>query len=81
MGERFTIVPDLLPQSQRFREQKDATAEHHPPIEADQLVLPLDLTLDEVTRRYVEAVLPARAETRPKRHAVWMSGATPWHAL
>jgi hypothetical protein len=49
----------LLQQSRRSPERQDPLLEQpkDTPADADQLVLPLDLTLDEVSRRCVETVL------------------------
>jgi transcriptional regulator with GAF, ATPase, and Fis domain len=59
LAEDGRIVRDLLPQSRRSPERKDPPLEQpgDSPADAGQLVLPLGLTLDEVSRRYVEAVL------------------------
>ena len=55
LAEDGRIVPDLLPQSRRSPAGEPAPP--NPAAESDQLVLPLGLTLDEVTHRYVEAVV------------------------
>jgi Nif-specific regulatory protein len=59
LAEDGCIGPDLLPQSRRAPERKAAASESlaDPTADAGQLVLPLGLTLDEATCRYVEAVL------------------------